>query len=252
MGKQQITFQDFIKNSKKNDHSEEEDEIDSKRQNFYAGSGQNIVGSGDRNENLVASILNTARTNAEQKKQASEEKGTFIGKSRTLFDEEEESEKSIINNGKDKEKGEITKMFLVFWKDGFSIMSPKKTIFYPSGDVKSERMLKNINSGIAPLKELGLEPGQDIDIAIDDSLMGQPYDEKVLKRIAAFLLNKEKQDTKPSVFDSGIKGNTLSSSTNKVLNSSSINKNEENIIPEFPVIDNLPTTRIQLRFNGKR
>ena len=135
--KGQMTFQDLMKKNKKTtDFAEDEAEpsdIGNRVQDFYAGSGQNIVGSGGEDP-LISSIINQARTTSERRNMPIENRESlekvFTGKPRTLYGSSVEETKE----GKtQKEHKPVLKVLLVFWSDGFSIVSPKKTIFYKSG-----------------------------------------------------------------------------------------------------------------------
>ena len=137
--KSQMTFQDLMKKSKSpadnDDFEAGPSGAGDGRQDFYAGSGQNIVG--NRGEDpLVSSIINQARITSERRNMPVEDLGTsekiFVGKPRTLYGgPTEESKEEQIKKG-DKP---VIKVLLVFWSDGFSIVSPKKTIFYNSGTI---------------------------------------------------------------------------------------------------------------------
>jgi hypothetical protein len=132
--KKQMSFQDLMKKSNSPVENEEEagpSSNSNKPQNFYAGSGQNIIGGGGE-DHMISSIINQARSTAERRNIASASQDnterSFVGKPRTLYGTEEE----FIENAPKGEKS-VLKVLLIFWSDGFSIVSPKKTIFYPSG-----------------------------------------------------------------------------------------------------------------------
>jgi hypothetical protein len=131
--KKQMSFQDLMKKSNSQVENEEEAGPSSdinRPQNFYAGSGQNIVGGGE--DHMISSIINQARSTAERRNMTSTAQGSsersFVGKPRTLYGTEEE----FTENAPKGEKS-VLKVLLIFWSDGFSIVSPKKTIFYSSG-----------------------------------------------------------------------------------------------------------------------
>jgi hypothetical protein len=104
--------------------------------------------------------------------------------------------------------------------------------------------LRNVQAGIAPLRELGLEPGTDVDLLIDDHHMNIPHDQHLLDQISSIIVPERPT---PNIFESS-KGQTLSNiSSSKPTQQSSLS-----ILPDFPHNPSLPVTRLQIRYNTKR
>lgn len=232
-----MNFRDLMKREDDNDG-------DDKPQNFYAGSGQNIQDGASSSNDLVSSILNKAKLNA--RKQQDEERkasgSTFTGKPRTLDGNAEVEDNNFVES---EEKMKVTKVLLVFWSNGFSV-SPegRPSRFFPMDDPRSQRILRNIQMGLAPLKEFGMESGMDVSMQIDDSHRSIPFDEAELKRITSHLL-PQSPEPKPNVFNSG-QGQKLASS------SSTTTTTHNSEWPTFPIDSSQPTTRLQIRFGNNQ
>ena len=109
--------------------------------------------------------------------------------------------------------------------------------------------MKNVHAGIAPLRELGLEPGTDVDLLIDDHHMAIPYNQQLLNQIASFVIPEGAAVS--SVFES-TKGQTLASVSPSSSPSAAKHPSHAGNLPEFPHDSALPTTRLQIRYDGRR
>lgn len=246
MGPKQMSFRDLMKQQKASD--DEEEGSSNQRQDFYAGSGQNIVGSGNNNDNndgLVSSILDQARQNAKSQ-QEQPTSSAFTGKPRTLFD-------NGTSNTEEPVERKVTKVVLVFWSNGFSV-SPEglSSRFFPSEDARSQRILRNIQMGLAPLREFGMESGMDVSMQIDDSHRSVPYDEAELEKVISRILPSSPKTQKSAFTGSGQKLSSSSSSSTSAATSIATTASASSDWPTFPIDASQPTTRLQIRFGGNQ
>ena len=238
--KKQMSFRDLV-----NKEGSDGDDEQKQQQNFYAGSGQNIMGGGNGASNdLVSSILNKARQNARGQEAGQQQASTsFAGKPRTLYGGPEASEESSTRPSS---PPKLVKILLVFWSNGFSVTPEgQQSRFFPGEDPRSQRILRNIQMGMAPLREFGVASGVDVSLQIDDSHQSQPYDEAEVKRVVSRIFPRG-EEPKANVFESA-QGQKLSAGSSAAAGAAA----SEEWLP-FPVDSTQPTTRLQIRYGGNQ
>lgn len=147
---------------RKRQGSGEDDGSDNEDQSFYAGgekSGMAVMGGAPGGGNpLVDQIMAKAR--AQQQQEGSQ--SVFAGRAKKLTDEDDQDHGNDHDDNDDLDPPVIRTM--TFWSDGFTL-EPSPTL-RSFTDAHSLALLASIRSGSAPTAELGLAPGQAVEMRV--------------------------------------------------------------------------------------
>jgi UBX domain-containing protein 1 len=163
---------------------------DGEGQSFYAGgekSGMAVMGGGQASGGnpLVDQIMARAR---EQKdgQSAADGPSVFTGRAKKLTDQDDPTDSATNARGKyveeddEEEEEEVAVRTMTFWSDGFTI-EPNLTL-RSFTDPQSVALLTAIRGGTAPISELGLAPGQPVEMRVAHR-PDEPFSEAAQKRI---------------------------------------------------------------------
>ena len=145
---------------------------------------------------------------------------------------------------KDKEPEIPVKRYVIFWRDGITIEDgPLK----PYSDPNTHKLLEQLNSNQAPLREFNLQPGQMVDIKCAHCLE-ENYSESLLKaELAEMRGDAGKEEKKPVFVGSSYK---LTDLTDIKPIKMQVELEEGAVLPFDP---NKPSTKLQLRLsNGQK
>lgn len=170
--------------------AEQDDSDQDEGQSFYAGgekSGMAVMGGGQQQQPggnpLVDQIMARAR---EQRDAQSTSDGPvfFAGRAKKLTDQDDPADlpvsKKSYEPSEDEEEEEATVRVMTFWSDGFTI-EPNLTL-RSFTDPRSVALLTAIRGGTAPISELGLAPGQPVEMRVAHR-PDEPFSEASQKRI---------------------------------------------------------------------
>lgn len=140
-----------------------------------------------RNNDLVDEIMEQARSQAASGSGESGGVKAFSGRSNRLTDPDSPKDH---NSKKEKEvpveeeEQEVAVRTITFWSDGFTL-EPVPTL-RPFTDPHSISLLSSIRSGLAPLHELGVLPGQAVEMRVvqrDGEVWSKEGQERIWKEV---------------------------------------------------------------------
>lgn len=111
---------------------------------------------------LVDDIMKMARSQRDE--ETSSSRPLFSGKPKKLTDEPVSDDEEIYAEESEEDEEEAVVRTITFWSEGFTIEPINRLRLYT--DSASSALLTYIRSGIAPLSELGVRPGQHVEMRV--------------------------------------------------------------------------------------
>lgn len=138
-----------------------DDSDDDEKQDLFAG-GEKSGLAVQNPDDLKKRILEKAQKSGLPDKSAPPKKSHFKGAARTLGGDDTPSQE-IPADPQPAERGERLERTLHFWRDGFSVDDGD---LYRSDDPQNAELLNLIRQGRAPLRIMGVQPGQEVDVEL--------------------------------------------------------------------------------------
>lgn len=151
---------------------------------------------------LVDEIMNLARGQQAQS-QTGSSSGVFTGRAKKLTDTDDPTDVYVPPGPRDassdeEEDEEPIIRVITFWSDGFTLGPQNRLRAYT--DPRNAALLTSIRAGTAPLSELGVQPGQPVDLRVaqrSEEPYGTDKQEKLWKEIEQAEGKKAKKPAKP-------------------------------------------------------
>jgi len=148
-------------------HDDDADDDDSPNQDMFAG-GEKSALAVQNPDDIKRKIIEKAKKATplieKEEQEAKARPSHFTGAARTLGGDDTPSQ--VIDDPKAKEPKKPSRVTRVlhFWNDGFSIDDGE---LYRSDDPRNRAILDGIRQGRAPLSIMDVEPGQEVDVNIE-------------------------------------------------------------------------------------
>lgn len=166
------TLDDFGNNGGDDD---DDDDEDNKKRNLFAGGEKSglAVQDPDRNpDDIKKKIIQKAMKKGPPVTEDKPRKSNFVGPAQTLGGDDAPSRPIIPATPTGPTRNERVNRTLHFWADGFSVDDGD---LFRSDDPRNADILNGIRQGRAPLSIMNVQPGQEVDVEI------QQHQEKYVK-----------------------------------------------------------------------
>lgn len=206
------------------------------------------------NNDLVDEIMEQARSHTNPGAESGALRA-FTGRAKKLTDEDDPNEVYGKAKVESDQEEEVAVRIITFWSDGFTL-EPQNTL-RPFTDPRSISLLSSIRSGLAPLHELGVLPGQAVEMRVvqrDQEEYGEGKQAEVWREVKEEV---EKREGKKGVKAFSGAGHRLGDLPNPNTSGGTSNATSSIAGPGQTTLLGFdkakPTTKIQFRFfNGTK